>query len=439
MKTSPISIRRGLSLYKQPLHDGRGSPYWYARVHMKIAGRHVHIRTTATTDEKEARHRAEDFWAECTVKRRFGEGAVPGTADRAVDIRFRFDRVVDGWLAGMLADAGSDPRRLRAYDDARKLCVAPNGLAAFFKRTEIAEIGTDTVRGYLRFAAEHSKKGRLAPTTQRNHISTLSGILKFAHEKRMISNVPPMPKIRLKDSPRSWFEPREYRLLLSCAASLARGASYAGDEKSAAEWLELRDFISFMIDTFLRPSEWKELRQKHVRIVREEQIYLEINVPNGKVRPRQAVSMPGAVEVYERILERDGSDPERFLFKCQYQNRQTAYERMRDSFEALLAETEMAADRDGEKRVLYSLRHTALMLRVLEGEVPSLLLANNAGTSVGQLERFYCSHLRPKMMVASLQSLKAVPPEPVEESEPVMPMAAIDVRASLREPMTEPA
>ena len=51
------------------------------------------------------------------------------------------------------------------------------------------------------------------------------------------------------------------------------------------------------VDTFLRPSEWKELRQKHVRIVREEQTYLEINVPNGKVRPRQAVSMPGAVEV----------------------------------------------------------------------------------------------------------------------------------------------
>ena len=433
MKTSSISIRRGLCLYKQPLHSGRGSPYWYARVYMKIGGRDVHARSTRTTDEREAWRQAEDFWAECAIRRRFGDAAIPGFGGKAVEVRWRFDRVVDGWLAGMEADAGSDPRRIRAYNDARKLCLAPNGLCAFFKRTEVTEIGTDRIREYLRFAAERSKKGDLAPTTKRNHISTLRGILRFAHEKGMIAGIPPMPKIRLKDTPRAWFEPWEYRALLHCAASLARGASLAGDEKAAAQWLELRDFISFMIDTLLRPSEWRELRQRHIQVVRGEQTYLKITVPNGKVRPRQAVSMPGAVDVFERIVERDGADPERFLFKCGYLNRQTAYERMRDSFEALLFETDLAAGREGKKRVLYSLRHTALMLRVLEGDVPPLLLATNAGTSVEQLERFYCSHLEPQMMVASLQSFKPRPGA-VEAAEPARAAVSVDLTRALGEP-----
>ena len=67
----------------------------------------------------------------------------------------------------------------------------------------------------------------------------------------------------------------------------------------------------------------------------------------------------------------------------------------------------MTYDGFGRKRIIYSLRHTALMLRVLQGDgVDLLALARNAGTSVEQLERFYCSHLEPGMMIANLQSFK---------------------------------
>ena len=101
------------------------------------------------------------------------------------------------------AIAGSDARQLRAYDDARKLLTAPNGLGAYFKRTDISSITTDMVRKYLCFAAEHSKKGRLAATTQRNHLSALNGVLKMAAERRIIQAPPPMP--RPEDShPPAW-------------------------------------------------------------------------------------------------------------------------------------------------------------------------------------------------------------------------------------------
>ena len=48
-----------------------------------------------------------------------------------------------------------------------------------------------------------------------------------------------------------------------------------------------------------------------------------------------------------------------------------------------------------KKHTLYSLRHTAICMRIVnsEGQVNIYNLAKNAGTSVNQIERFYAKHL----------------------------------------------
>ena len=190
-----------------------------------------------------------------------------------------------------------------------------------------------------------------------------------------------------------------------------------------------------MVGTFLRPSEWKDLRQKDVRIVDGEHRYLLITVTKGKTRPRQVVSMPSVIRIYQSILKRDGVDPERHIFKARYRNRTTAYERMRDSFEALLEETGLANDQFGRKRVIYSLRHTALMLRLLNGDnVDHLMLARNAGTSVNQLERFYLSHVEATMKVANLQSFRVQPSQVKVEDARAKPA---DIIWRYDEPETE--
>ena len=66
----------------------------------------------------------------------------------------RFDLVLDDWLNGIKADAGTDERRQRAYKDVRNLAIAANGLGAFFGRMAVTEITTSTIRDYLRFAVE---------------------------------------------------------------------------------------------------------------------------------------------------------------------------------------------------------------------------------------------------------------------------------------------
>ena len=106
--------------------------------------------------------------------------------------------------------------------------------------------------------------------------------------------------------------------------------------------------------------------------------------------------MPEAIGVFQNIVDRDGDDPERFLFRGGYQNRTTAYERMRDLFLAALDESGFGLDGFGNKRTIYSIRHTALMFRLLHGQnVDLLMLARNAGTSMDRsCERLALFRLR---------------------------------------------
>ena len=81
-----------------------------------------------------------------------------------------------------------------------------------------------------------------------------------------------------------------------------------------------------------------------------------------------------------------------------------------DLFLGILADVAKAGlkkDARGRARTLYSLRHTALMFRLLKGDnVDIFLMARNALTSVDQLERFYLSHVESRTKIENLQSFR---------------------------------
>jgi hypothetical protein len=162
-----------------------------------------------------------------------------------------------------------------------------------------------------------------------------------------------------------------------------------------------------MVNSFLRPSEWAQLKHRDIEIVEGDNLYLRIAVLRGKTRQRKAITMPGAVYAYRRIVKRNGNDPDQHVFLPDYPNRATALQVMRDRFNELLDLVGLTHDSFGRKRTLYSLRHTALILRVLNGDnVDRMTLAKNAGTSVRMLERFYCNDLEPEAKIENLQSFK---------------------------------
>ena len=90
--------------------------------------------------------------------------------------------------------------------------------------------------------------------------------------------------------------------------------------------------------------------------------------------------------------------PTDYVFMPEYTNRTTATNTYRRIFNHFLQETGLKKDKDGNDRSPYSLRHYALQTRLVksDGKVNIYWLAENAGTSVDQLERFYLKNLGAK-------------------------------------------
>ncbi len=96
-----------------------------------------------------------------------------------------------------------------------------------------------------------------------------------------------------------------------------------------------------------------------------------------------------------------------YVYFPEHQNREYAPQTMRRQFEIIVDAAGLRYDARGRARTLYSLRHTALMFRLLHGgKIDIFLLARNALTSVDQLEWFYLSHYESRMRIEELQSFK---------------------------------
>ena len=65
----------------------------------------------------------------------------------------------------------------------------------------------------------------------------------------------------------------------------------------------------------------------------------------------------------------------------------------RELFNTILDELGLKFDRDGNRRTAYSLRHTYICLRLLQG-ADIYQVAKNCRTSVEMIEKFYAIHLK---------------------------------------------
>jgi integrase len=171
--------------------------------------------------------------------------------------------------------------------------------------------------------------------------------------------------------------------------------------------------IGFMVNTFVRPGDIKKMKHKHIEEVRGKHVYLRMNLPETKRHDKPVVSMRAAVRIYAQIKQRNEragfGSPEDYLFLPQLSNREHALAVMNQLFHWVMAECGLSTGPLGQKRTLYSLRHTAITFRLLYGQgIDMLTLARNARTSVNMIERFYASALSGEMNVGMLHSRRQV-------------------------------
>jgi len=165
--------------------------------------------------------------------------------------------------------------------------------------------------------------------------------------------------------------------------------------------------IRFMIYTFLRPGDIRQLKNKHVEVIRGTFHYLRLTLPEVKRHKAPVVSLPAAVAIYERLLQQQLLDgygrPDDYVFFPEEKNRALILDVIGWQFNWILKELDIKQGPHGVSRSLYSLRHTSITFRLIYGgNIDLLTLARNARTSVEMIEKFYASTLSAEMNIALL-------------------------------------
>ena len=75
-------------------------------------------------------------------------------------------------------------------------------------------------------------------------------------------------------------------------------------------------------------------------------------------------------------------------------------------FNRLLEKSELKLDRDGKPRTAYSLRHTYICMRLMEG-ADVYQIAKNCRTSVEMIEKFYAAHIKNMLDASAINVMRS--------------------------------
>jgi integrase len=246
---------------------------------------------------------------------------------------------------------------------------------------------------------------------------------------------------------RPWFSPAEYKQLYQSTRKYAHEMQGKRHEWNAEQ---VHDYVLFMANTGLRPDEAKNLQHRDVEIVRDratDERILEIEV-RGKRGMGYCKSMPAAVQYYERLLKRPkpvskGRHGKSKAWKNPDPPPPPEYPQPTDHvfpgdhrklFNGVLKRAGLKVSRDGQKRVAYSLRHTYICMRLMEG-ADIYQIAKNCRTSVEMIEKFYAAHIKNTLDAAAINVMRPRRRPELEDSQ-VRHRAIRERGARRKEPRT---
>ena len=223
-----------------------------------------------------------------------------------------------------------------------------------------------------------------------------------------------------KISHRAWFSPEEYKKLYEATRKRAQEPKKKGFNWEAEQ---LHDFVLFAVNTGLRPDEAWRLEFRDVMIVDDEDLgktILEIEV-RGKPGVGYCKSMPGAVRPFERLRSRlrpariyGVNTPTEASLNSNVLGEQWRTPAPtdlifpkwpRELFKTILNEQKLRFDREGRPRTAYSLRHTYICLRLMEG-ADIYQIAKNCRTSVEMIEKYYAAHIKTSLDAAAINVMR---------------------------------
>lgn len=272
-------------------------------------------------------------------------------------------------------------------------------LLPFFGDLPVSAINAGIVQEYRTQRHTNGYKGIIPSRATLHHETvTLRLVLKTAHRYGWIEAVPdisPPYKASGKISHRAWFSPEEYKMLYEATRERAKNPK---KERWRGVCEDFHDYVLFMGNTGLRPDESARLEMRDVSIIDDDATgkrILEIEV-RGKRGVGYCKSMPGAVVPFERMCKRHNLKPTDRIFG----------KPTRELMNSVLSELNLKYDRDGNMRTNYSLRHTYICMRLMEG-ADIYQVAKNCRTSVEMIEKFYAVHLKNTLDTSAINVRKS--------------------------------
>ena len=351
-----------------------------------LAGKNRRVSTKEDSLAK-AKDFAEDWYLELRGKARNGEIKDEKTFREAA---VQFEREYQ-----IITEGQRNPEYVEGHSTRLRLHLVP-----FFGDMGLSEITPGQIQEYRIHRHEEAVKEHGKPparNTMHQEIVVLRQTLKAAVRLRWLDRLPDMSepyRASGKISHRAWFSPEEYKKLYEATRRRARSPK---NPRYKWESEQLHDYVLFMANTGLRPDEANGLQYRDVKIVEDEgskETILEIEV-RGKRGVGYCKSTSGAVKPFQRLVERNKPQPTDSIFPKTH----------RQLFNTILDEEGLKKDREGQPRTAYSLRHTYISMRLMEG-ANIHAIANNCRTSVQMIEEHYAAHIKDRLDAAAINVMR---------------------------------
>lgn len=372
---------------KLHIYKRENSRHWQCAAY--VGGRN-HRKSTKEESLAKAKDIAEDFYLELKSKQTRGELKAGKTFRHAAT---QFLREYE-----LSTEGERSPR----YVEGHKKRVE-NHLLPFFGDKVLSEITPGLVQEYRIHRREKAIAERGKPparSTLHQEIVVLRGVLKTANRHGWLPFLPNIAdpfRQSSKVSHRAWLSPEEYKQLYTATRDRIKNPK---KKRYQQNYEQLHDFVLFMANTGLRPDEALRLEYRDVSIIKDEatdETILLIAV-RGKRGTGWAKSTANAVLPFQRLTRRNKPLSNDRVFPTIYP----------DLLNIILEEEGLKFDREGNRRTAYSLRHTYICLRLMEG-ADIYQIAKNCRTSVEMIEKYYASHIATSLDAAAINVRRARP------------------------------
>jgi integrase len=414
---------------KLHVYKRENSEHWQASAY--LAGKNWR-KSTKEESLSHAKEIAEDWYLVLRGKARGGE----------LKTGKRFREAAKHFLAEYLTLVA--PERNPHYMETCQMRLRTH-LLPFFGDKVLSEITPGLVQQYRahrmtvrrqRPIKRELKPGEMPPlypvptrSTLHQEIVTLRLVLKAANRQGWLEYVPdlsPPYKASGKVTHRAWFSPEEYQQLYEATR---RRAQKPLNNRHRWTCEQMHDYVLFMANSGLRPDEAGRLEFRDVKIVKDpgsKETILEIEV-RGKRGVGWCKSTSGAVLPFKRLCDRERLQTEAAIDGATRAAGQPTSVRtkkearkvkpgptdklfpssQRELFNAILDDLNLKHDRDGNVRTTYSLRHTYICFRLMEG-ADIYQIAKNCRTSVEMIEKFYAAHIKTMLDATAINVRKGV-------------------------------